>query len=89
MHKLSIIGVCEPKLSMCDTDSIWMRLNFDHVVCNPSGDLWVFFSFPFISQVIGNLDQHLSILLGHLQFLCSFLVSFVQAKCTSFEMENL
>ena len=49
----------------------------------------VFFSFPFVSQVKGDLDQHLSILLSHPQFSCSFLVSFVRAKCISFERKNL
>ena len=60
-HKIVIVGICEPKLSRDEVDSIRIRLNFDSVLCNSSGELWVFFNFPFISHVVGDSDQHLSI----------------------------
>ena len=85
MHKLSVVGICEPKLSTHDIDSIRIRLNFDHVVSNPSGDMWIFFSLPFSSVAVGDLDQHLSISFGHPQCSCPFTVSFVHAKCTVVE----
>ena len=56
MHRLAAVGICEPKLSRQDADSIRIRLNFDYVVCNLSGELWVFFSSPFVSQVVGDSD---------------------------------
>ena len=83
MHELSMVGICEPKLSTHDVESIRVRLNFDHVVSNPSRDVWVFFSLPFSSVVVGDSDQHLSISFGHPQCLCPFNVSFVHAKCTA------
>ncbi|XP_027151796.1 uncharacterized protein LOC113751848 [Coffea eugenioides] len=81
MHKLSVVGICEPKLSKDEVDSIRLRLNFDFVVCNSSGDLWVFFRTPFASQVVGESDQHLSIRWVHPQFPTPIIVSFVHAKC--------
>ena len=56
VHKLSVVGICEPKLLTKDMESIRVRLNFDHVISNPSGDLLVFFRFPFTSMVVGESD---------------------------------
>ena len=89
LHKLSVIGICEPKLSTRDMESIRVRLNFDHVISNPSGDLWIFFRFPFTSMVVGESDQHLSISFCHPHRSCPFIVSFVHAKCTAAERMRL
>ncbi|XP_071906129.1 uncharacterized protein [Coffea arabica] len=70
-------------------ESIRVLLNFDHVISNPSRDLWVFFRFPFTSMVVGESDQHLSISFCHTHRSCPFIVSFVHAKCTAAERRRL
>ncbi|XP_071902080.1 uncharacterized protein [Coffea arabica] len=57
--RLLLVGVCEPKLSKCEADSIRQKLNFDYVVCNASGELWVFFSSPVGGQCMRDERQRL------------------------------
>ena len=89
MHRLAVVGVCEPKLSRHDADSIRLLLNFDSIICNSTGELLVFFNSSFVGQVVGDSDQHLSICWGHPQFPVPILVSFVHAKCQLVERQQL
>ena len=81
MHKLAVVGICESKLSFVEVESIRIRLYFDSVVCNSSGEVWIFFRAPFARRVIGESDQHMCLLLGHPRFPTEVFVSFAHAKC--------
>ena len=89
MHNLVVVGICEPKLPFAEVESIRIQINFDSAVCNSSGEVWVFFRALFAGRVIGESRQHMSLLLGHLQFPTEVLISFAHAKCRFVECERL
>nr|XP_027090500.1 uncharacterized protein LOC113711541 [Coffea arabica] len=39
MHKLAVVGICEPKFPVTEVESIRIRLKLDSVVCNSSREL--------------------------------------------------
>ena len=82
LHDVKFVAISEPKQPICSVDHIRMRLSFDSVVVNPSKNLWVFFSSPFICSVVSSSVQHIT-LSGPLLF------SFVHAKCTMEERRKL
>ena len=82
LHKLAIVGVCEPKLSVGEANNFRVRLNFDSVLCNGSGDIWVFFNAPFSCELLRASTQCLSLSVSHPHFSGSVVVSFVHAKWT-------
>ncbi|XP_071928129.1 uncharacterized protein [Coffea arabica] len=56
LEQLAVVGVCEPKLCRHDADSIRLLLNFDSVICNSTGELWVFFNSPWMSDSASGMD---------------------------------
>lgn len=54
LYDVKFVVICEPKLYVSKIDSIHLRLSFDLVVINISGDLWVFYSSPFIYSIVDN-----------------------------------
>ena len=58
-HHVQFVVICEPKLDESKIESIRLRLLFDHTFVNNSGDIWVFYSSPFVCSIVGNSEQHI------------------------------
>ena len=65
LNNVQLVAICEPKLNVENIESIRLRLSFDAVVVNLSADIWVFYNLPFICDIAGNSDQHISLILQH------------------------
>ena len=55
-HHLKFVVICEPKLDVSKIESIRLRLLFDYSFVNLSGDIWIFYSSPFVCSIIGSSD---------------------------------
>ena len=81
-HHLKFVVICEPKLDVSKIESIRLRLLFDYSFVNLSGDIWIFYSSPFVCSIIGSSDQHISIHVQSQLFSSPIIMSFVHAKCS-------
>ncbi|XP_071928030.1 uncharacterized protein [Coffea arabica] len=53
------------------------------------GDIWVFYSSPFVCSIVGNSDQHISIHVQSMLLSSPIIMSFVHAKCSVEERREL
>ncbi|XP_027151938.1 uncharacterized protein LOC113751992 [Coffea eugenioides] len=83
------VAICEPKLDVSRIESIRLRLHFDFVLVNCSGDIWVFYNSPFVCSMVGNSSQHLSLSVQSPLMPGSIIMSFVHAKCSVEERREL
>ncbi|XP_027098892.2 uncharacterized protein [Coffea arabica] len=83
------VAICEPKLDVSRIESIRLRLHFDFVLVNCSGDIWVFYNSLFVCSMVGNSSQHLSLSVQSPLMPGSIIMSFVHAKCSVEERREL
>ena len=88
-HQAKFVAICEPKLDVSRIESIRLRLNFDFVLVNCSGDIWVFYNSPFVCSKVGNSCKHLSLFVQSPLMPGSIIMSFVHAKCSVEERREL
>ena len=81
-HHVQFVVICEPKLDESKIESIRLRLLFDHTFVNNSGDIWVFYSSPFMCSIVGRSEQHISIHVQSQLLSSPIVMSFVHAKCS-------
>ena len=89
LHHAKFVVLCEPKLYLSKINSIRLRLSFDFVCVNLSGDIWVFYSSSFVCSVVGNSDQHISLSVHYSLLPGSLIMSFVHARCSVEERRDL
>ncbi|XP_027150236.1 uncharacterized protein LOC113771239 [Coffea eugenioides] len=89
MHDVKFAAICEPKADVSQIEYIRLRLSFDAIEINMSGDLWVFYSLPFTCSVLGRSSQHISLLVYHSWLPGNLVVSFVHASCSREERRAL
>nr|XP_027103097.1 uncharacterized protein LOC113724387 [Coffea arabica] len=89
MHGIKFVAICEPKVGISQIESIRLRLSFDAVEANASGDIWVFHSSPFVCAVIGRSSQHVSLQVQHPWLPGLVVVSFVHARCSVEDRQTL
>mgnify|MGYP004719292023 CR=1 FL=1 len=53
------------------------------------GDIWVFYSSPFVCSIVGNSDQHISTHVQNTLLSSPIIMSFVHAKCSVEERREL
>nr|XP_027098901.1 uncharacterized protein LOC113718182 [Coffea arabica] len=82
MYGVKFAVICEPKTDVSKIDFIRMRLAFDSVIKNLSGDNWVCYCTPFSYSVVGNSSQHISLSIQHPLLPGPVIFSFVHAKCS-------
>ena len=89
LHDVKFLAISKPKQPICNVDHIRMRLLFDSVLVNPSKNLWVFFSSPFICSIVSSSAQHITLSIYHPWLSGLLFFSFVHAKCTMEERREL
>nr|XP_027108979.1 uncharacterized protein LOC113728817 [Coffea arabica] len=81
-NSFQFVVICEPKLDESKIESIRLQLLFDHTFVNNSGDIWVFYSSPFMCSIVGRSEQHISIHVQSQLLSSPIVMSFVHAKCS-------
>ncbi|XP_071939206.1 uncharacterized protein [Coffea arabica] len=89
MHDVKFAAICEPKADVAQIESIRLRISFDAVEVNTSGDIWVFYSLPFTCSVVGRSSQHISLLVHHAWLPGELVVSFAHVSYSREERRTL
>lgn len=89
MHQIIILAILEPMVQGSQIDFLRRKLGFDGAVANCSQNIWLFWTHEVCCSIRFDHPQclHASFSLPWLSF--SFQSSFIYAKCTRLEMQDL
>lgn len=57
LHRLSLICVLEPFISVDRLEALRVRLGMDHALSSQSGKIWVFWSAPFSVELLHDMGK--------------------------------
>lgn len=89
LHRLSLVCVLEPFVSVDRLEATRVRLGMDHAVSSQSGKIWVFWSTLFSVELLHDMGQVIHCRVSHSFFPDPVLVSYVYASCSMHVREDL
>lgn len=80
LHRLALICVLEPFLSADRLEATQFRLGMDHAISSKSGKIWVFWSTPFLVEIMIDMGQVIYCRVSHALFPEPVFVSYIYAS---------
>lgn len=89
MHRLSLICILEPFISVDRLEAIRVQLGMEHGLSSQSGKIWIFWSAPFSVELLHDMGQVIHCRVSHSILPDPVLVSYVYASCFMDVREDL